>query len=108
VFTQSEVDNVKISVADLTAKVDGQNKRQDKTTEMLLASRRENSILKDKLIHLDTYIRRENLKFSGINEDKNETVWQCRRKMWDLFVNKLGIDYGNEIEFHRCHRLGPK
>lgn len=76
--------------------------------DKLQASKKENLLLKDKLLHLDTYIRRENLKFSGISEAQNESAAECKKKLLEIFADKLGIEHCDQIQFQRCHRLGPK
>ena len=65
----------------------------------------ENRILKEKLLHLDWYTRRENLKFKGILEDENESSLITQRKIRDLIINKLKLDAGKNMIFQRCHRL---
>ena len=36
-----------------------------------------NLALKEKVLQLDVYSRRENLKFIGISEDQNESAEEC-------------------------------
>ena len=64
--------------------------------------------MKERLLQLDSYIRRENLKFTGIAQDQNESSRETEKKIRNIFVKKLGINYGHEIKFQRCHRLGGK
>ena len=106
--SQSEIVDLKNNTSDLKVRVDKQDVQHTNIMIQLNDARRENLQLKEQLLKLDSYIRRENLKFSGISEDNNESALQCRKKIWDLFVNKLEIDHGKDIEFQRCHRMGPK
>ena len=59
-------------------------------------------------MELDVYIRRENLKFSGISMDKNEDIDSTQRKIREFFSSQLGIINSDTIEFQRCHRLGGR
>ena len=54
------------------------------------------------------YIRRENLKISGIPEDSNEITQSTHKKVRKVFAEKLGIAESENIEFQRCHRLGGR
>ena len=66
----------------------------------------ENDNLREKLLSLEVYVRRENLRFSGLVEDQNESPGGCRKKVCDFFKNKLKIANAEKIEFQRCHRVG--
>ena len=57
---------------------------------------------------MDTYIRRENLKFSGIPEEQNESSTDTQRKIRECFNKNLGLANSQKIEFQRCHRLGSR
>ena len=50
-------------------------KRQKK----LLLCQKENSEMHEKLLHLDSYIRRENLKFAGIKEEKRNRRFSLKK-----------------------------
>jgi hypothetical protein len=52
---------------------------------------KENINLKDKLLQMDSYNRRENLNLSGVAEKKNEHPLETRSKIIDLIENKLEI-----------------
>ena len=56
----------------------------------------------------DTYIRKENLTFSGIPEDKTESNQTTIKKIRNIFKEKLGIEDAENKQFQRCHRLGTK
>ena len=87
-----------------------QNQAQsiDIISEKLNASRKENTILKKNLLKLDTYIRCENLKFSGISESNKESASECKRKLLEVFRDTLKISNTDQIKFQRNHRLGPR
>ena len=74
----------------------------------LLTYKSQNAVLEDSVLSLDTYIRRENLKFSGVVEDQRESNSTTANKIRNIFVNKMNIRDGNDIKFQRCHRLGKR
>ena len=106
-FTQSKLADTQHEMKIMKATMDVQADCFDEINKKMQATKTENTILKEKLLYLDTYIRRENLKFSGIPEDKKESNKDCKRKLLDVIKDKLGIE-SNQIQFQRCHRLGPK
>ena len=107
-FTQEALLDAQKDITTLRKTVERYESMFNETTKNLLLCQKENSEMYEKLLHLDSYIRRENLKFAGIKEEKKESAFLTEKKIRDLFVNKLGIEYGQEIEFQRCHRLGAK
>jgi len=62
------------------------------------------SILKNRLIKLEDYSRRENLRFYNIRENTGESNEECSRKVMDV-LTELGADPEN-IMFHAIHRTG--
>ena len=66
-----------------------------------------NEMLKERLLQLEAYGRRQNLRFIGVNEDKAESAAYLYKKMQAIFVNNLGISHGADIDYQRCHRIGP-
>lgn len=75
------------------------NENQDMRTKMHRIES-ENSNLHNYVIKLDNYSRRENLLFSGIQEERNE---DCAMKI-NHILSTVG---GQNIAFQRCHRVGP-
>ena len=67
-----------------------------------------------KILYLEAYSRRENLKFEGIAEASQNNATSTRSENTeDVLVgfleNVLGIEDAKSIEFQRIHRLGkPK
>ncbi len=47
--------------------------------------------LQKKVIRLDNQLRRDNLLFYGVSEEKGETDNDCARKVYDLLVRQAGI-----------------
>lgn len=56
------------------------------TKDMLSEVVRDNSILKDRLIRLEGFSRRYNLKFNGIREMKNESKQDCKRTIRNILM----------------------
>lgn len=106
--TQADLADTKKDIETLQCEFKTQALQNGDILKQLNASRAENTELKEKLLHLDTYIRRENLKFIGIAEGNGESVRDCHRKIREMFVNNLEIANIDDIEFQRCHRLGKK
>ena len=73
----------------------------------LAASRYKNLCLKENILQLDTYSRRENLRFTGILEDNQESSTLTEKKVRDVLVNTLKLKNGSKMYFQRCHRTGP-
>ena len=62
------------------------------------------STLKNRLIKLEDYSRRENLRFYNIPENPGESNVECSRKVMDV-LSELGADPEN-TKFHAIHRMG--
>ena len=66
-----------------------------------------------KILYLEAYSRRENLKFEGIAEAPQNNATRSENSEVDVLVgfleNVLGIENAKNIEFQQIHRLGkPK
>lgn len=55
--------------------------------------------------YMETYQRRENLRFYGIPE-KSEGKEDSNKVLMDFLKNNLGMDDADEIEIQRVHRIG--
>ena len=61
--------------------------------------------LQEKSVKAESYSRRNNLRFEGIPEEKDETQNMCREKIYNIMKNELGIqDAERRIVIERCHR----
>lgn len=60
-----------------------------------------NELLTKHINDIDTYNRRSNLIFEGIQESMSEDPW---RKVQDLLYEQIGID-ATDMKIERCHRL---
>ena len=105
-FTQEEVTDLKTKVTTTENKVLKQDDRIDMLVHRLDMQERDGALQKEKQLQLEAYNRRENLNFTGICEDNNETHSKTRNKIYDFFLNTLKITDAKEIKFQRCHRLG--
>ena len=61
--------------------------------------------LRKQLQYMETYQRRENLRFYGIPE-QSEGKENSREVLVDFFKTNLGIDDAESIELQRVHRIG--
>ena len=74
----------------------------------LVLCKKKNIEMHEKLLQMDLYIQRENLKVSGIDEDKNESRSSTHKKIRAFLVNSLDMSDGASIPIQRCHRIGAK
>ena len=56
----------------------------------------------EKVIALENYSRRENLRFMNVSEEEGES---CANIIYDIIENELNIDVEN-LQFHAIHRVG--
>ena len=65
----------------------------------------ESAKLKEKTTKAESYSRRNNLRFDGIPQDKNETPAHCREKIYSILKMELNMkDAESRIIIDRCHR----
>ena len=74
-------------------------------SESIATQNGEISQLQRNYLYLNSYSRRENLKFFGITEDEAEDP---DSKLMFFLQHSLKIKEAETIEFQRVHRLGPK
>lgn len=89
--------------------LDNQTKRIQELQAEVAKIREENKQLRpslkeaqEKLIALENYTRRENLRFMNIPEGKGENCWDI---IYDIIENDLKINT-EDIHFHAIHRVG--
>ena len=99
VKTQKSLEATQKSVEIVKKRVDEQESRFQSIAKELRESRRENNALKEKLLQMDTYIRRENLKFAGIKEEKKGKRVEGSLER----VHILNIDFPICLDFHFLH-----
>ena len=92
-----EVQSLKQKNKDLQDQCDTTTAENSKLNEEICA-------LKNRLIKMEDYSRRENLRFYNIPENSGESSVECSRKVMDV-LSELGADPGN-IMFHAIHRTG--
>ena len=66
--------------------------------------KQENRSLKDKIINLESYSRRDNLLFYGIHERREEKNKDCATKVYDV-LKSMKSEF-SEIPIIKCHRKG--
>jgi ribA/ribD-fused uncharacterized protein len=62
----------------------------------------ENVALRDRVVQLDSYSRRNNLIFYGLRQNTEE---DCSLIVKTLMIKQLGLENANAVKFERCHRL---
>ena len=63
--------------------------------------------LRKKILYLEAYSRRENLKFAGIPEVSSDQE-DTKTVLTNFISRQLGIENPEEIEFQRVHQIGKK
>ena len=63
--------------------------------------------LRKKILYLEAYSRRENLKFAGIPEESSDQE-DTKDVLTNFILRQLGIEKPEDIEFQRVHRVGKK
>ena len=58
----------------------------------------------EKVIALENYSRRENLRFMNVPEQEGEN---CANIIYDIIENELNMDVEN-LQFHAIHRVGKR
>ena len=92
-----EVQSLKQKNKDLQDQCDTTTRENSKLNEEI-------SALKNRLIKMEDYSRRENLRFYNIPENPGESSVECSSKIIDV-LSELGADPEN-IMFHAIHRTG--
>ena len=64
------------------------------------------SALRQEILYIGVYQRRENLRFFG-NEEAAEGAEDTRQVLTAFLMLEHGIDDASKIEFQRVHRIGP-
>lgn len=90
------------SVSFLTNEMDQFKKEHVETNEHYI---KEVNQVKKELLYLNSYSRRENLKFFGIPEEDGENTLD---KLYLFLQSSLELENVKGIEFQRVHRLGTK
>ena len=74
------------------------------------------SEVRKEMLYLETYSRRENLKFHGILErlmqvshnGQERIMEDTQGQLVDFFQNVFEVEDAQDIEFQRVHRLGKR
>ena len=107
-FTDKKVTEVETNVSHLQKVTKEQGEYLVQLESRLSKNQLENLECKEKQLQQESYNRRENLKFSGIQEEGKESYSQTVNKIVELFSQTLKIKDAHLIRFQRCHRLGIK
>lgn len=93
-YSQKDIDEIKGKTRDI-----------DALNEMFSKLRKQIEELENKLDYLENQNRRNNIRISGIKEDRGESWDITEKKVKDMFQDKLGLD-SNSIVIERAHRTG--
>lgn len=74
--------------------------------EQLKKLEKDCTALRQEVLYMGVYQRRENLRFYGIEEDP-EGAEDRQQVLIDFLQSELGIDDASDTEFQRGHRIGP-
>ena len=94
---QSSLDNVKSELAMASSK----NAKLETEIDALKVRFLEEQ---EKVIALENYSRRENLRFMNVPEEEGEN---CANIIYDIIENELNMDVEN-LQFHAIHRVGKR
>ena len=104
-YTLQEIVTCKSDIKEL------QNTTSTLSTELqtskneIVALKSQNADLQNRMVQLDSYIRRDNLIFYGVRQIPDE---DCFHVFKSVLSTKLGITNTNDIKLERCHRLRSK
>jgi hypothetical protein len=93
-FTQGQVDSIITCHEQIV---------QDNTRlkEQMITLNHQNTFLLDKIVHLEDYSRRENIRICGASETDRENCWET---VYGI-LRMIGCD---DVDIQRCHRIGIK
>ena len=81
------------------------NERCEYLEDKLHRAEQYNKKLEQKVIDLESYSRRDNLLFYGLDEEKGENAHACENKIRKI-ISDLGIEDVGDMKLVRCHRKG--
>ena len=109
VRVEQDLRKVSTTTNNLQQSVESLNKdvREDKAKmgEIITKNEEELKILRLQLLDYEVYQRRENLRFYGIREDREEDT---KEVLYNFLENNLGISNARKIEIQRVHRTGRR
>jgi len=103
----TQLSSIKSDVVELKEKCRMQDDQLQFLHSKVSILERNNSMLSEKLIRLEAYNRRQNLQFTGIPEQANESDDDCKRKAIQV-MKDMNIDGCEQFRLARCHRNGQR
>ena len=88
-FTQSKLMEAREDINNINDKLVIKETQVKTMDQQLKECKTENSFLKESILKLDVYIRRENLIFTGVPDDSKESMQECHRKIRNIFARNL-------------------
>lgn len=101
----ADADKMKGDISALNKKVKSAEEKVLSYREVVEKTNGEMTSLRQQLQYMETYQRRENLRFYGIPE-QSEGKENPREVLVGFLKNNLGIDDAENIELQRVHRIG--
>ncbi len=102
-FLEHEVEDLKSADEKKQEEIDDLKRALKQNQLEARALRRRNSDLMKYAVELETYSRRENLVFEGIEEKEKENTWE---NIVTVMKNHMKLDNIQDIKIQRCHRIG--
>ena len=94
-----------VQLTGMKQQIDSQKKELNACRQELYQEKVYTKNLEEKLLKLEAYSRRDNLKFLGIPESRGETSTDCERKVIQAIQN-AGLGEIQPRAFVRVHRIG--
>lgn len=105
--TQKDCDDLKTNIKNVEERFTSIETKTTKDSLDLQVLKLEKEEIKEQLLHMDSYSRRDNLLFSGIADNRDERDYMAKRKLLDIMKNNMGLQDVDQFKIVRCHRLGP-
>ena len=106
--TQKDVDDTRKEVGEIRKRTEKREEAEEKSHSLLRQIQFENTLMKEQLIKLETYSRRDNLVFSGVIEAEDENDALTLVKIKDVIETEMEVADFEKMKIVRCHRLGTK
>ena len=104
-FNSGKITDLEREVSEQKKAIEMTNKKIDNVNLTNTRLKEQGTKLKEKTVKAETYSRRNNLRFEGIQQEANENQNVCREKIYAILKTEFGIiDAERRIVIERCHR----
>lgn len=109
-FVQDNVTKTNDRLSKVEEMVDSTDFSLNNTTDKIVQLQKDNDVLKNELVYLQSQSMRNNLLFGGIEEAPTETLDDQENTIRNFLTEKMKIasDIVNDMKFERVHRVGQK